>query len=58
MKQYKVKFFGSKKERSQIRLEKLSIETSTMDNVEDILRHKFGFKVINGLKIKEVNENE
>lgn len=51
---FKVKFFGSKEIKKQIALQKLEVEAETAEQVEDILRHVYKFKVINGLKISKV----
>ena len=34
------------------------VQASRATEVEDILRHKYGYEVINGLKIREYNEDE
>ena len=59
MKKYIVKFFGSKNEREQIRqVKNMIVSASRATEVEDVLRHKYGYEVINGLKIREYNEDE
>lgn len=59
MKKYIVKFFGSKNKHEQIRQVKNMIVTaSRASEVEEVLRHKYGYVVINGLKIKEYREDE
>lgn len=59
MKKYIVKFFGSKNKHAQIRQVKNMIVTaSRATEVEDVLRHKYGYKVINGLKIREYEDEE
>lgn len=54
---FNVKFFGSKKEREQIKQVKLQVIAPSVDRVEGELR-KMGWKVINGLKIRENKINE
>lgn len=54
MKTFKVKFFGSKKLRTQIVQVKMEVEAESRDRVEDRLRHFYKYQVINGLKINEV----
>ena len=59
MKKYIVKFFGSKNKREQIRQVKNMIVTaSRATEVEEILRYKYGYEVINGLKIREHKDDE
>lgn len=60
MKKYIVKFFGSKNKHAQIRqVKNMIVVASRATEVEDILCHKYGYKVINGLKIREYeDENE
>lgn len=59
MKKYIVKFFGSKNRREQIKqVKNMIVQASRATEVEDILRHKYGYKVINGLKIRECEQNE
>lgn len=59
MKNYIVKFFGSKNRREQIRqVKNMIVLASRATEVEDVLRHKYGYEVINGLKIREYNEDE
>lgn len=59
MKNYIVKFFGSKNRREQIKqVKNMIIQASIATEVEDILRHKYGYEVINGLKIRECEQNE
>lgn len=48
---WKVKFFGAKAHRKQIVQVKLLVEANSKDHVESVLRHEYGYKVINGLKI-------
>lgn len=54
MKKYIVKFFGSKNKHEQIRQVKNMIISAA--EVEDILRYKYGYEVINSLKIREYIE--
>jgi len=56
MAKFKIKFFGNKKERDQIRLVKTFIEADKREDVEIILKKKYGYKVINGLKIHNYEE--
>lgn len=53
MKKFKVKFFGSKNRKEQIKQVKTEVEAESRSKVEDILRHSYGYEVINGLKIHE-----
>lgn len=50
---FNVKFFGSKKEREQIKQIKMQVIAPSVDKVEGELK-RMGWKVINGLKISEV----
>lgn len=59
MKKYIVKFFGSKNKREQIKqVKNMIVSASRAIEVEDVLRHWYGYEVINGLKIREYNEDE
>lgn len=59
MKKYICKFFGSKNKHEQIRqVKNMIVSASRATEVEDVLRHKYGYEVINGLKIREYNEDE
>lgn len=59
MKKYIVKFFGSKNRREQIKqVKNMIVQASRATEVEDILRHKYEYEVINGLKIRECEQNE
>ena len=53
---WKVKFFGSKNRKEQIKQVKTVIEASSRENVEANIRQKLGYEVINGLKIHEYEE--
>ena len=53
---WKVKFFGSKNRKEQIKQVKTVIEASSRENVESNIRRKLGYEVINGLKIHEYEE--
>lgn len=53
MKKFKVKFFGSRNRREQIKLQKTEVEAESRDKVEDKLRSE-GWEVINGLKIHDL----
>lgn len=48
---FKVKFFGSKNRKEQIRQVKMLVDASDRNKVEEILRYKCGYEVIHGLKI-------
>jgi hypothetical protein len=52
---YSVKFFGSMEERMQIKQVKTIVDAPSRDRVEVALK-RMGYKVINGLKIREYNE--
>lgn len=50
---YKVKFFGAKREKhEQVQQVKLEIEAKSASEIEEILRYQYGYKVINGMKIR------
>lgn len=54
---FKVKFFGSKIPKEPIRLVRhFIVEADSKENVESVLKKKYGYKVINGLKIHEYIE--
>ena len=53
---WKVKFFGSKNRKEQIKQVKTVIEASSRENVESNIRQRLGYEVINGLKIHEYEE--
>lgn len=53
LKKFKVKFFGSKNRKEQIKQVKTFVEAEKREKVEDVLRHQHGYKVINGLKIHD-----
>ena len=57
LKKFKVKFFGSKHRKEQIKqVKNLVVEADNRDKVEDVLRHQYGYEVINGLKIHNYYE--
>ena len=57
LKKFKVKFFGSKNRKEQIKqVKNLVVEAEKRELVEDVLRHKYGYEVINGLKIHDYEE--
>ena len=56
LKKFKVKFFGSKNRKEQIKQVKTIVEADNRDKVEDVLRHQYGYEVINGLKIHNYDE--
>ena len=59
MKNYIVKFFGSKNKHEQIKqVKNMIVSASRATEIEDVLRHKYGYEVINGLKIREYNEDD
>lgn len=58
MKLYRVKFFGSKDRKKQIQQVRIIVSADSYDRVADILRHRFGYEVINGLKIRECGDDE
>ena len=51
MTNFKVKFFGSKDTKKQIKRVKINIETQFESNIESILQKSYGYKIIQGLKI-------
>ena len=53
---WKVKFFGSKNRKEQIKQVKTIVEASSRKNVESNIRRQLGYEVINGLKIHEYEE--
>ena len=58
MKKFSIKFFGSKNRKEQIKQIKMFIQVPNRSEVETLLRHKYGYEVINGLKIREVEDEE
>jgi hypothetical protein len=54
LKKFKVKFFGSKHRKEQIKqVKNLIVDAPKREAVEDVLRHQYGYEVINGLKIHD-----
>lgn len=53
---FKVKFFGSKNRKEQIKQVKIMVRASSRKNVESNIRQKLGYEIINGLKIHEYGE--
>nr|DAN35738.1 MAG TPA: hypothetical protein [Caudoviricetes sp.]DAR52635.1 MAG TPA: hypothetical protein [Caudoviricetes sp.] len=54
LKKFKVKFFGSKNRKEQIKqVKNLIVDAPKREAVEDVLRHQYGYEVINGLKIHD-----
>ena len=54
LKKFKVKFFGSKHRKEQIKqVKNLVVEADNRDKVEEVLRYNYGYEVINGLKIHD-----
>lgn len=56
LKKFKVKFFGSKNRKEQIKQVKTIVEAPKREAVEDVLHHQYGYEVINGLKIHDYGE--
>lgn len=57
LKKFKVKFFGSKHRKEQIKqVKNLIVDAPKREAVEDVLRHQYGYEVINGLKIHDYDE--
>lgn len=54
---WKVKFFGAKARKEQIVQVKMVVEAGAKERVEEVLRNRYGYKVINGLKIHEYEQN-
>lgn len=54
MNTYNVKFFGSKEHKGQIKQVKLTVDAPSAADVENALRGRYGYRVINGLKIRQV----
>ena len=55
-KYWKIKFFGSKNRKEQVRMVKTVISAPRGSDVEGILRNEYRYQVINGLKIHEYVE--
>ena len=53
---WKVKFFGSKHHKEQIKQVKTIVEAENRNKVEEILKHKQGYAIIHGLKISEYED--
>lgn len=54
LKKFKVKFFGSKHRKEQIKqVKNLIVDAPKREAIEDVLRHQYGYEVINGLKIHD-----
>lgn len=58
MKKFKVKFFGSKGRKEQIKQVKTVLEAESRADVEKVLRERYGYENINGLKIHEYESSE
>ena len=57
LKRFKVKFFGSKKRKEQIKqVKNFIVDAPKREDIEDVLRHQYGYEVINGLKIHDYEE--
>lgn len=54
LKKFKIKFFGSKSPKEQIKQVKMVVEAENREKVENVLRRQYGYKVINGLKIHDL----
>ncbi len=54
---WKVKFFGAKARKEQIVQVKMVVEAGAKDRVEEVLRNKYGYKVINALKIHDYEQD-
>ena len=50
---WKIQFFGSMNRKEQVKMIKTVIAATKSSDIEDLLRHKYGYQVINGLKIRE-----
>lgn len=53
MKKFKIKFFGSKNRKEQIKQIKMDVTAESRGKVEYVLRTQYGYEVINGLKIHD-----
>lgn len=53
MNTYKVKFFGSKSRKEQIKQVKLFVDARSESDVEFVLHNVFGYEVIHSLKISQ-----
>ena len=54
LKKFKIKFFGSKNRKEQIKqVKNLVVEAESRDKVEEVLRYNYDYEVINGLKIHD-----
>lgn len=58
MKKFKVKFFGSKNRKEQIKQIKTTLEAESREEVGKVLRERCGYEIINGLKIHEYGDSE
>ena len=57
LKRFKIKFFGSKRRKEQIKqVKNFIVDAPKREDVEDVLRHQYGYEVINGLKIHDYEE--
>ena len=56
---FNVKFFGARQERhEQVKQVKTVVEAPNASDVASILRNTYGYKVINGLKVRRHVPNE
>lgn len=58
LKKFKVKFFGSKNYKVQIKQVKLVVDAPSREDVEEVLRRQYGYEVINGLKIHDYQDEK
>ena len=57
LKRFKIKFFGSKRRKEQIKqVKNFIVDAPKREDIEDVLRHQYGYEVINGLKIHDYEE--
>lgn len=56
MRRFSIKFFGTKDRKKRVEFIKTTIEATHESDIETILRQKYGFLVINGLKIREIKD--
>ena len=57
LKRFKIKFFGSKRRKEQIKqVKNFIVDAPKREDIEDVLRHQYGYEVINGLKIHDYGE--
>lgn len=49
---FKVKFFGSKNRKEQIKQVKMYIDADHRNQIEMILHNKYGYEIVHGLRIR------